>query len=403
MPTYFRTDICSQFPLRVLALILSLLLCMAEASALLDAREVAVRVGLQELIVSAEAGNQAQARVAWKKVVDNARAEELPRILRAMNAPDSLRTEGGPTSIGALTENWLRSAVDAVAERELRDTKNLPSNVLEEFVSDAGQSPKARRVAYEWLTKVDETAPGRLLPGMLDDESLELRYDAIAGLLGEAKDASSDDAKREKYQRALKSARDKVQLKECAEALAELGETPNMAKQLGFLTRWKVVGPFDNTDRKGFNKIHLDVNTIDFDAEYEGKHGPVKWKEAVAEQESLEKLGVVDLNEELVEEKSVLAYAATTFVSAKDQEVECRYETKEATKLWVNGEEVAVNNVYHSGGGFDQYIVPCKLSKGQNKIVIKVCQNEQTQPWTKPWDFRLRVTDHLGGAIQQAK
>ncbi len=364
----------------------------------------ALRVGLHNLIVSVTKGEQADAHSEWQAVVDSAKVSDLLVILGAMGRPNELvEPFEGPESLGPLAENWIRAAVDTIAEREIENNGNLPTKDLENFVLDASHSPRARRIAYEWLVKVDHSAPERLLPQMFDDESLELRYDALAALLAEAKEATDDNTKIEKYQRALKSARDNEQLRECAEALKELGETPNMAKQVGFLTDWKVVGPFDNTDRKGFNTIHLDVTKIDFDAEYEGKHGSVKWKESVAEQEDLEKLGTVDLNEALVEEKSVLAYATTTFVSTVDQEVECRWESKEATKLWVNGEEVAVKNVYHSGGGFDQYIVSCRLNKGPNQIVIKVCQNEQTQPWTRPWDFRLRVTDELGGAIQQAK
>lgn len=360
-------------------------------------------ISLHNLVGASERGEQSVARDNWRHIVKTSGAEDLTTILKALKDPNELTSLAGPDMIGPLTENWLRAAVDAIAERELASTGALPKLELEEFTLDESRSPRARRIAYEWLKRVDESAPSRLLPKMLDDESLELRYEAIAKVMDEAKIATDDDLKLKKFQRALKSARDKTQLKECAEALTELGKKPNMAKQVGFLTNWKVVGPFDNTDRKGFNAIHFDVSIIDFDAEYEGKHGTVRWKEATAEQEDLEKLGYVDLNAALVEEKSVLAYAATTFLSSAKQQVECRYETKEATKLWINGEEVAVNNVYHSGGGFDQYIVPCNFKKGPNQIVIKVCQNEQTQPWTKPWDFRLRVTDSLGGAITQAK
>lgn len=363
-----------------------------------------LRVALHNLVAAGDDLQQPAAREAWQTVVDGAGPADLTLILSAMKNPDALVLNlQAPEEVGPLATNWLRAAADAVAERELEKSGKLPTQDLEAFVMEVERSPRARRVAYEWLTKVDAEAPSRLLPRMLDDESLELRYDAIAALIDEAKAADDDAMKVEKYQRAFKSARDKSQFKACAEALKELGETPKMAEQMGFLVSWHVIGPFDNSDRAGFAKVFPPEEAVDLSAEIDGRDGNVQWKEVVAEQEDFDRLGTVDFNKELVEEKSVLAYATTTFVSDKEQAVECRWESKEATKLWINGQEVAVKNVYHSGGGFDQYRVACQFNAGANEILIKVCQNEQTQPWTKPWDFRLRVTDRLGGAIQPAK
>lgn len=391
---------------RGLATLLFALVLANTSSAELNRQDL-LKAELHNLVVFAEDNKQVGAQDAWKKVVEAAQADDLPIILGAMKDPNVLQVAEGPIHVGPLTENWLRAATDAVAERELAENGTLPADELEKFVKESDQSPRARRIAYEWLSKVDADRAAGLLADMLDDESLELRYDAIASLLAEARAGEDETAKLAKYQRALRSARDKLQLKECAEALKELGQTPNMAKQVGFLINWKVIGPFDNSQRAGFEREYPPEqnigNGVDLDATYEGKDGSVAWKDAVAEQEDLESLGTVDLNAALVEEKSVLAYAYTTFQSAKEQPVEIRYESKEATKLWLNDKLIATKNVYHSGGGFDQYIVPCLLQKGENRILIKVCQNEQTQPWTRPWEFRLRITDDLGGAIHAAE
>ncbi len=42
---------------------------------------------------------------------------------------------------------------------------------------------RSRRLAFEWLTKIDPAAPGRLIPGFLNDPSLELRREAVARLI----------------------------------------------------------------------------------------------------------------------------------------------------------------------------------------------------------------------------
>jgi hypothetical protein len=43
--------------------------------------------------------------------------------------------------------------------------------------------------------------------------------------------------------------------------------------------------------------------------------------------------------------------------------------------------------------------MPAQLQAGRNTILVKVCQNEQTEEWTVEWDFQLRVTDALGTPI----
>ena len=39
------------------------------------------------------------------------------------------------------------------------------------------------------------------------------------------------------------------------------------------------------------------------------------------------------------------------------------------------------------------------LKKGKNTILVKACQNEQTEEWTVQWEFQLRVCNQSGVAI----
>jgi len=47
----------------------------------------------------------------------------------------------------------------------------------------------------------------------------------------------------------------------------------------------------------------------------------------------------------------------------------------------------------------DQYRVPIRLTKGANRFLVKLCQDGQTQDWTKEWQFQFRVCDAAGTAI----
>jgi hypothetical protein len=50
----------------------------------------------------------------------------------------------------------------------------------------------------------------------------------------------------------------------------------------------------------------------------------------------------------------------------------------------------------------DQYRMRGQLKAGKNTILIKLCQNEQTEEWAQRWQFQLRVCDATGTAVLSA-
>lgn len=329
-------------------------------------------------------GNR-RAADAWKKLV-RADAAELPAILEALDGANPLAA------------NWIRTAVDAIAERQLRGGGRLPSQQLEWFVTDTHHAPRARRLAYEWLRRVDPTAPERLIPKMIEDPSLEMRRDAVARLIdrGDAL-AKADQADRavSTYQTALTAARDVDQVRRLTDRLRKLDQTVDLPRHFGFLLRWKVIGPLDNTDEKGFDAVYPPERKIDLQASYTGKNGPVHWVDHTSEDD----YGRVDLNKVLTKEKAVLAYALAEFQSDRRREVDIRAQSVNALKVWLNGRLIAQHNVYHSGSQMDQYISRVVLQPGRNVILVKVCQNAITPDWADPWGFSLRVCDQHGTAV----
>jgi len=330
------------------------------------------------------AGNRRAAR-AWQQLV-RADARELPTILAGLD------------SAGPLAANWIRTAVDAIAERQLRRGGKLPAVELERFLLDTRHNPRARRLAYEWLARVDPSAPKRLIPGMLDDPGEEMRRDAVARLIAKA-DASAKAEKVEQawgvYRKALTAARDLDQIKLLARRLRKLGQEVDLPRHFGFVMRWKLIGPFDNTGEKGYDVAYPPEREINLHAAYRGKHTKVKWIEHVTKDD----YGKVDLNKALGEQKAVVAYAAAEFFSQNRQEVEFRLASFNAVKLWLGGRLIDSHNVYHAGSQMDQYISRGTLQPGRNVILLKVCQNEQTQSWARYWGFQLRVCDDKGTAV----
>ncbi len=328
-------------------------------------------------------GNREASR-AWQEIV-KAGCSELPRILSAMDGA------------GPLGANWIRAAVDTLAERELARGGKFPAKELEEFILRTDHDPRARRLAYEWLCRVDPTAPDRLIPKMENDSSLELRREAVDRLLKQAEGLfeKKDEGAAGAYRKALTSARDEDQIKAISERLRDLGQPVDLLRHFGFLNEWRLVGPFDHTGSKAFDLPYPPEREIALDAEYDGKDGKVRWKEFSTKDD----YGTVDLNNALGRHKGAIAYALAEFESEKAQDVELRLGTVNAWKIWLNGKFLFGHEEYHHGMKLDQFQVPAKMQSGRNRILLKICQNEQTEDYAQHWRFQIRVCNATGTAV----
>ena len=59
------------------------------------------------------------------------------------------------------------------------------------------------------------------------------------------------------------------------------------------------------------------------------------------------------------------------------------------------------NEIYHNSNSVDKFSGDVQLLDGENEILIKVCQNEQTEPWAQDWQFQFRICDQSGKAIPE--
>ncbi|MGA2031964.1 MAG: hypothetical protein ABSG68_06900 [Thermoguttaceae bacterium] len=335
--------------------------------------------------VGPRGAGQSEAAGAWRKVAA-ADARQLPVILAALDRANPLAA------------NWIATAVDAVAQHQLDRGGPLPTAQLEAFVRDTRHSGRARRLAYEWLVRADKTAPARLVPGMIDDPSPEMRRDAVARLIGQA-DAATEAQRSQQatagYEQALAGATDLDQVRLLTERLQKAGRTVDVPRHLGLIVRWKLIGPFDNRGEKGFDIAYPPEREFAAAASHEGKHGPVRWVDHVSSDE----YGQIDLNRVLGTEKGVVGYATVEFLADRRREVEFRLTSFNALKLWLNGKLIDEHKVYHGGSQMDQYVSRAILAAGRNRILVKICQNEQTQDWAVHWWFQLRVCDERGKAV----
>ncbi len=337
--------------------------------------------------IGAEGAGNAEAATAWNELAAQG-PEILVPVLSAMDGA------------GPLSRNWMRSAVETVFERERKAESPLPGEAIKTFLLDRANEPNARRLAFELYAKLSPEDAAALVPDFADDPSPALRRDAVSKLLDEGK-AQLEAGEKEKalatLGQALDAAREVDQINTIAKLLREQpGQKVDLPKHFGFLSRWHLAAPFDNSGRSGFDQVFPPEEGVDLASEYEGKDGQkVKWQEHATPHD----YGMVDFNQPYGPLKQVVGYAYTEFNAAEARDAELRLGCKNAWKVWFNGEFLFGRDEYHRGQRIDQYSLPVKLKQGKNTILVKACQNEQEQDWTAQWEFQLRVCDATGTAI----
>ncbi|MBA4066238.1 MAG: hypothetical protein C0501_21485 [Isosphaera sp.] len=326
-------------------------------------------------------GNE-DAGPAWKAVVGKGGAALMPTL----GAVD----DAHPTAA-----NWLRTAAGAVAEAERTAGRALPAKTLEAFATDTRHAPSARRLAYELLLTQDPAAKARLLPGFINDKSPDLRRDAVAARMAELDDISKP-VTRADYEKLLPFARDKDQVEFLAKAIDKLGGRASTTEHFGFVTAAHLVGPFDAPESKGYTTAYPPDAATAPDGAFKGKDGAeVKWAPAA----TADRYGTFDLNKLLGKHKNAVAYALAVVVAPAETPCEVRVTSPTSVKTYLNGKEIFGRDEYHHGDPFDAHTGRGTLKKGENVVVVKVCQNDQPQPWAQRWQFQVRVCDDTGGAL----
>ena len=338
--------------------------------------------------VDREGKGNAEATAAWKEIVKSD-ASALTTILGGMNGANPL------------AENWLQTAVGVIAEKAAKDS-GVPTDSLVAFLQDTKNAAAPRVLAFDLIRKSKPEMSEKLAMNLLGDPSSELRRYPVSKLIEEgdaALAANNKDSAAGTFQKALMAARDEDQIKSAAKKLRDLGKTVDLPHHFGFLMKWQLIAPFTNVERKGFDEVFPPEKEINLTASYPGKGGDAKW----APFESKDDYGMIDFNKPFTMLKEVTGYAYTEFNSSDERSAEIRIGCKNGWKVWLNGELLFARDEYHRGMKLDQYKLPVRLKKGANKVLVKCCQNEQTENWTVEWQFQMRVCDATGTAIAETK
>ena len=363
-------------------------------------------IALQFCFAANSTFGQSQPKVLTE--LQTAPVAQRAALVKRLQADKTIKLMDLVTAMAAV-DPVLKNLYLGLAQTVLERNPSSNEADLKAIVENKSLDAAARYWAFTVLSRGDAKKREAMLRTMLDDPALELRYEAVKLAQDEIKtlkESGTEPAKlKEAYRKLLAAARLPEQVQQIAEALKELEDPVDLLNHFGFISKWQLIASFDNRDRVGFNtaydpeKTYAANRSIDVDHEYEGKGQKTKWQAF----ETKEPDGSVDLNPIYKNEKGAVAYAYAEFNAASAVECEVRLGCINANKVWVNGELAFSNEVYHTGAQIDQYTAPVKLKAGKNTVLVKVCQNEQTEQWAQDWKFQLRFSDASGLAIQPAK
>lgn len=165
-------------------------------------------------------------------------------------------------------------------------------------------------------------------------------------------------------------------------------ESDEFVQMLGFVDRFKVIGPFGGKDGDSFNVIFPPENQINFGAEHAGSSGRVQWRTSPTDS-----TGYLNFLDHLSPTDWVCAYAYCKVVSPDARSAQIRLGTNDTATLWFNGDKILSKNVERSAAP-DSDILPIQLEEGENTILIKVCNTEFN------WGLYLRISDEDGTALK---
>ena len=313
------------------------------------------------------------------------------RNLDQLSGDDLLPILEAMTGANPLTRNWLRN----LAEQAAASPNGFPEEDVLAFLQDRSHDPFARSLAYELLLDRDGQWRTELLPQMLEDPSRELRWAAVELLLEGATSAADKSDRLAILRRGLDASREVDQIAAIAKSLDKLGHPVDLNSHYGFLLEWQLIGPFDNTDQAGFDVRYPPEVDTDTGKSHPGKEGPVSWQRVETSSDE----GIVDLNKQIGKVKGAVAYALAEFQAAEGGPAEVRLGCINANKVWWNGELIMAHEKYHQAMMIDQYQAAVTMRPGTNTVLVKVCQNEQTEPWAQDWHFQLRIATADGKAI----
>jgi transglutaminase-like putative cysteine protease len=177
-----------------------------------------------------------------------------------------------------------------------------------------------------------------------------------------------------------------------AQARLRLGDQTAVTKrfdELGYVTRFRVIGPFDNEGKAGFDKPtpveDKRMEAPDLQAQFPGRERPVAWRDLP----EVTRNGFVPFGALMRPLENVCGLAETFVKSERARPLTLWVGAGGAVKVYWNGAEVLRDASYRAPTP-DRSVAMVGAHAGWNRLLVKVCTTNSS------WGFQLRIGDERG-------
>ncbi len=170
------------------------------------------------------------------------------------------------------------------------------------------------------------------------------------------------------------------------EVVRNLKKSREYLSKIGAVMEWQIAGDFENISGSGFDKNYGPLDHPEPDAVFKNKiNADIKWFDLHNQVNG--KWIDFTCNFNIT---NTLVYAQTFCNSPADQTVYLRIGTSGSLKVFVN-DQLLFKEEEERNNGIDTYVVPVKISKGDNRILLQVACSKIDQ-----CNFMMRATDKDG-------
>lgn len=232
---------------------------------------------------------------------------------------------------------------------------------------------------------------GRLAKGVVPLLLIAREYDrADAAAVREALTDLSKDTRLDPARRVLASRL----LARALERAGDVTAASALRDSLGYVTQFRVVGPFDNEGKLGFaTEMPPERDRMqapDLMATFEGKERPVGWRTLPP---ALAHRGIVPLGNVWRPTQQVCGFAETFVNSTQARTLSLWFGAGGASQVYWNGRVVLQDEAYRTAAFADRQAVFVNARRGWNRLLVKECVAEEHL------GFYLRLGDVTGAPV----
>lgn len=170
------------------------------------------------------------------------------------------------------------------------------------------------------------------------------------------------------------------------------GDTQAIAQRRGFVTQWKLLGPFPNPDGKAFGQsfFNEEAGILPDTLEWEGK----SYRRQDVSTDNIP--AIINLRDHYAQREHVAAYGYAELSVPAETPAVLLIGSDDGCEVWLNGKKV------HAVGApralrVDGDRIEVVLQSGTNRVLIKSLQG------VSHWGFCVRITDRDGKPLPPAK